>query len=173
MSRLFPHAEYAEDQRLGHTILTTHVLARGATTGAIVGVGIMGGRVLYGSMFGQGGAVGGPSGAIRLFRAAGQGTLIGTALLAVALAGRMRGREDIEWRDRSWRLLENRGQVETDDWCLGGAVIGLGTTAAMMASGRTPSLGIRGLIGGPGLGSAVGVLGYLGWRYGVHGGKFD
>ncbi|CAH0017670.1 unnamed protein product, partial [Clonostachys rhizophaga] len=37
MSRFFPHPPYAEDQPLHHTILTTHVLTRGFTAGAIVG----------------------------------------------------------------------------------------------------------------------------------------
>ncbi|VUC22667.1 unnamed protein product, partial [Clonostachys rosea] len=37
MSRFFPHPPYAEDQPLYHTILTTHVLTRGLTTGSIIG----------------------------------------------------------------------------------------------------------------------------------------
>ena len=44
--------------------------------------------------------------------------------MAVALPGRMWGREDIEWRDRSWRLLENKGQKEVDAWGVLGAGVG-------------------------------------------------
>lgn len=35
--------------------------------------------------------------------------------MAVAVPARMWGREEIEWQDRSWRLLENKGQVEWEE----------------------------------------------------------
>jgi hypothetical protein len=35
-------------------------------------------------------------------------------IVSVGLVGRMWGREDIEWKDRSWRLMENKGQLETE-----------------------------------------------------------
>lgn len=38
---------------------------------------------------------------------------------ALAVTGRMYGREEIEWQDRAWRLLENQGQNKQD---IGGAV---------------------------------------------------
>ena len=81
---------------------------------------------------------------------------------------RMRGKEEIEWQDRSWRLLENKGQVEVDDWTYGGMAAGLVTS---VAKGR--SLGWRGVIGSVGAGSLVGMMGYMGWRRGVKGGKWD
>lgn len=80
----------------------------------------------------------------------------------------MRGKEPIEWQDRSWRLLYNKGQVECDDWTYAGMVTG-GATAALKGS----HLGWRGVAGGVGAGSVVGMLGYMGWRYGVKGGKFE
>lgn len=87
------------------------------------------------------------------------------ALMVPGIPGRMWGREEIEWKDRSWRLLENKGQLEVDDWTyvgiLGGAV----------ASARLR--GWRGKIGGIGLGSVAGTVGYMGWRYGIKGGKFE
>ncbi|CAH0029296.1 unnamed protein product [Clonostachys rhizophaga] len=66
----------------------------------------------------------------------------------------MYGREEIEWRDRSWRLLENEGQLETDDWTYAGMVAG----PAVLAATKGGALG--------------GMLGYMTWRYGINGGKF-
>ncbi|POR32712.1 Uncharacterized protein TPAR_07086, partial [Tolypocladium paradoxum] len=81
----------------------------------------------------------------------------------------MQGRQPIEWQDRSWRLLENEGQLETDDW----TYAGMGAAAAAaVATGRVRALGWRGLVGATGLGSVGGVVGYLAWRYGINGGKF-
>lgn len=84
----------------------------------------------------------------------------------------MWGRELIEWQDRSWRLLENRGQVETDDWTLAGMGA---ASAVVLARGRRAgpsSLGWRGVVGALGIGSVTGMVGYLGWRYGINEGKF-
>jgi hypothetical protein len=79
----------------------------------------------------------------------------------------MWGREKIEWQDRSWRLLENKGQVECDDWTYAGVAAG----AAVLAT-RGTTLGWRGSAGMIGAGSLVGMMGYMGWRYGINGGKF-
>jgi len=80
----------------------------------------------------------------------------------------MWGREEIEWKDRSWRLLENKGQVETDDWTYGGMAVGLAATALL----KRP-VGWATTVGSIGTGSVAGTLGYMGWRYGIHGGKFE
>jgi len=80
----------------------------------------------------------------------------------------MWGREEIEWKDRSWRLLENKGQVECDDWTYPAMLLG-GATAAAKWNG----LGWRGAAAGVGMGSVLGMMGYMGWRYGVKGGKFE
>lgn len=79
----------------------------------------------------------------------------------------MRGKEEIEWRDRSWRLLYNRGQVECDDWTYVG-MVGGGAMGVVKGGG-----GWRGVAGGLGTGSLLGMVGYMGWRYGVNGGKFE
>jgi hypothetical protein len=79
----------------------------------------------------------------------------------------MWGREDIEWQERSWRLLANKGQVECDDWTYSGMAIGL------LGGLSQRGLGWRGVVGGVGAGSVLGMVGYMGWRYGVKGGKFD
>ena len=88
----------------------------------------------------------------------------------MGLPVRMWGREEIEWRDRSWRLLENEGQLECDDWTYPGMAVGL---AGVLAGGGGRTLGWRGVVGGAGLGGVLGMLGYMGWRYGVKGGKFE
>lgn len=64
--------------------------------------------------------------------------------------------------------MENKGQLECDDF----------TYSAMAASAlavgiKGQGLGWRGAVGGVGLGSVAGMAGYMGWRYGVKGGKFD
>ena len=46
MSRYWPHAEYAEDQPYGKTILTVHVFDRAFQTGAVIGLGIGAARSL-------------------------------------------------------------------------------------------------------------------------------
>jgi hypothetical protein len=93
------------------------------------------------------------------------GLQAGTALLAIGTTGRLWGKGEIEWQDRSWRLMENKGQLETDDWTY--VAMGLaGISAAALR--QTPRIAI----GSVGLGSVAGLLGYMGWRYGLHGGKF-
>ncbi|KAJ0379422.1 hypothetical protein COL26b_002265 [Colletotrichum chrysophilum] len=155
MSRYFPHTAYAEDQPLSHTILGVHVLSRGYTTGAIVGLG----AVSAGSL-------------PRLLRKTGTASAVGLGLMGLALAGRMQGREDIEWRDRAWRLLENPGQLETDDWTYGGAAAGVVALGAWRLAGAKGVGGLRAAAGAAGLGSVAGTVGYMIWRYGMHAGKF-
>jgi len=91
-------------------------------------------------------------------------------MMTVGLPMMMRNKEEIEWKDRSWRLLENKGQLEVDDWSYLGMVGGLGT---MIMRGEKMGLGWRGAVGGMGVGGLVGVVGYIGWRYGVKGGKWQ
>jgi len=88
--------------------------------------------------------------------------------MVVGLPARMWGREDIEWRDRAWRLLENQGQVECDDFTYAGMLVA-GTTHLI----RGGTLGWRGMVGSLGLGSLAGMVGYMGWRYGIKGGNWD
>ncbi|MCJ1390196.1 hypothetical protein MMC18_003054 [Xylographa bjoerkii] len=181
MSHLFPHAAYAEDQPLAHTILTTHVFFRGFQSGAAVGLLVGSARHSL-SLLRQRRA---PSSTLAqlytpariaflpatIVRSTAVGAVVGTALMAVALPGRMWGREEIEWQDRSWRLLENKGQMEVDTWGLVGAGVG----AVMGIGGRTgvAERGLwKGVVGGAGVGTLVGVAGYMVWRYGAKGGKW-
>lgn len=164
MSRLFPHADYAEDQPYAHTILAWHVLSRGFALGAGIGsLTALARRYFRPSLS----PLPLPTSAL-LLRGSGTGALVGTALLALALAGRMRGRDEIEWKDRGYRLLWNRGQREVDDWLLAGA--GVGGAGVLARPELRTALGWRGVLGAAGLGSLVGMFAQSGWRYGIKGG---
>lgn len=163
MSRFWPHAPYAEDQPLSKTILTTHVITRAITLNTIIAAGITTTRQVIPFLRPKQ-----PDALTffpRIVRSASTGTVLALAVGTLMTAGRMRGREEIEWQDRSWRLLENPGQVETDDW----TVVGAGAGALI---GANALKGWRGAVGGLGLGTVGGMLGYMAWRYGVNGGKF-
>ncbi|KAG6236642.1 hypothetical protein E4U25_003496 [Claviceps purpurea] len=167
MSRFFPHTPYAEDQPLPYTILTTHVLTRGLTTGSLFGITLTSIRQLIPSLNRPGPNL------PRVLLASSTGSILGVGLMALALGGRMYGRDRIEWHDRSWRLLENKGQMEMDDWTYIG--MGLGGVGGAVVSGAAAvrSLGrSRAVLGGMGVGGALGMLGEVGWRVGLKGGKF-
>lgn len=155
-TRLFTPAAYAEDQADARTILTTHVLHRGAQAGVPVGVGLLAVRALRGKR---------PLTADNVLRASGRGALGGIAFLAVALAGRMYDKAQIEWQDRAYRLLHNKGQLLTDDWSIAGSVVGLaGTATRVVSSGQ---VGVSGgqkalvLLGGTMLGNWAGILAHM------------
>jgi hypothetical protein len=151
MSHFFPKATYAEDQPLATTILATHVLYRGFQTGAALGPLTRAALSLRTKS---------PLTSTSLLRAAGTGGVVGTGVLSVMLIGRMWGREEIEWKDRSWRLMNHKGQVAIDDWSQVGGVLGAGLGAA-----RVGVLGWRGVVGAAGVGSLVGVVGCLGFGW--------
>ncbi|KAI0119946.1 hypothetical protein GGR51DRAFT_495649 [Nemania sp. FL0031] len=168
MSRYYPHSAYAEDQPFARTILITHVETRAITTGTIVGTGVFAAREALQKLRKIA-----PSDTFKAsrpqlyLRAAGLGTLGAVAFVSIGLVPRMWGREDIEWQDRSWRLLENKGQVETDDWTYAGIAAGLAATVIL----KRPVNWVA-AVGYVGAGSTAGMLGYLSWRHGVHRGKF-
>ena len=166
MSLLFPHSPYAEDQPLSSVILTTHVLDRGFQSGALLGL-------LYGAgrfAFSRGATKTSAFFGIPLLRSAGVGGAVGVGLMVVGLPVRMWGREEIEWKDRAWRLLENKGQLECDTYSTVGTIAGL-VGAASSSSIRKS--GWRPVTGGAGAGTLIGVVGYMSWRYGVKGGKWE
>lgn len=76
----------------------------------------------------------------------------------------MWGREEIEWKDRSWRLRENPGQLEVDNWSGLASLAGVAWT--LKPSSAHP-LSVARVVGGGSMGSAAGVVGYIIWRYGV------
>jgi hypothetical protein len=93
----------------------------------------------------------------RTLRTAGRGLVLGTAAGAVMTWGHMRGREEIEWQDRAWRILENDGEVKTD-WVTFGAAGG-GAAGALIAARRgiMPITIGNATLGGAGVGMTVGV----------------
>ncbi|KAM5464061.1 hypothetical protein MauCBS54593_007240 [Microsporum audouinii] len=182
MDKLFPHPEYSEDQPQSKTILTIHVLRAGLTAGSTLSVLSATLTTLYkepsaflSSQHGN-----------RLLIHASRGGLAGFMVSGVMLTAKMWGKEDIEWKDRSWRLLENKGQCEADRWIAAGGLIG-GLGMMMLGKGRTaaatvtaaidkrPTLVVKPLdaiMGGISLGTASGAAGCIAWRKGVHGGKY-
>lgn len=168
ISASWPHTPYAEDQPLPHLILTTHVLDRGFQAGSALGLAV---GIVNTLRFTA------PSlrmSFILITRATGLGGVLGFSSMAVMLPVRMAGREKIEWQDRSWRLLENKGQVEVDTWSTIGEAGGVATTMAIMRkNGMMRGPGLMNIMGGAGLGGLAGIIGYTGWRYGVNGGHTD
>lgn len=164
MSRFFPHPAYAEDQPLYHTVLATHVLYRGFQSGSVVGLLYGTARVLVRD-FRLGMKTALVPGWPAIQRSVGFGSVVGTGILAVALPLHMAGREEIEWKDRSWRLLENQGQLAVDDWSVAGTLIGLGSLALLRSKQPSVPQGWKMVLGRAGLGSTAGVVGYLTWKY--------
>jgi len=149
MDRFVPHPDYAEDQPYSRTILTTHVLHRGANLGAALGS-------LYGGVrFGLSAHARKSPLIASVVRGAGVGVVAATGLAAVALSLRMYGKQEIEWQDRSWRLLENKPQNRIDEWSASGALVG------GVLGGVKKGLGWRGVVGSAGIGSVVGIVGWI------------
>ncbi|KAK9371480.1 uncharacterized protein V1513DRAFT_455626 [Lipomyces chichibuensis] len=162
MSRFFPHTPYAEDQPFYHTVLTTHVLYRGFQVGAIGGImtGVV--RSVVKSIR-TGSSSTGFVGWSALQRSTGIGSMVGLGALVMVLPLRMWGKEEIEWKDRTWRLLENKGQMAVDDWSLSGAVLMPLYMSMRKQSGER--LGWKMAMGRAGIGSTAGIIGYLSWTY--------
>ncbi|KAF7168360.1 hypothetical protein CNMCM6106_003598 [Aspergillus hiratsukae] len=169
LSADWPHTPYAEDQPLPHLILATHVFDRGFQAGSALGLAVGIVNTLRSTT---------PTlrmSASLITRTTGLGGVLGLSSMAIVLPIRMAGKEKIEWQDRSWRLLENKGQVEVDTWSSIGEGVGLASTIAIM---RKNGMSLRGpgltnIMGGAGLGGLAGIVGYMGWRYGVNGGHTD
>lgn len=142
MNTLFSQAQYEEDQQYAHEILTLHVLSRGYAMGAFASV-----VPVYASRFTRY--------RLSLPKSATIGSLIGIGAMTLALRGRMTDRTEIEWQDRSWRILQNQSQVKTDWTMLGGAVVG-----AAVGATRTsfPHSRVWMITGGASLGAAVGLM---------------
>lgn len=163
-----------------HTILGTHVLHRGFQTGAVIGLLAGAARPLLArkqpsppTIAKSGTTMSGLKPLLLrslLENSTGLGAVIGTSLLAVGLGARMYGRGEIEWKDRSWRLMENKGQLLVDDLSMAGMVLGGASSVALIRrNGET--LVWKRVVGGAGMGSVAGILVYLGWTQGIRRGK--
>lgn len=157
-----PHPEYAEDQPYARTFLAYHVICRGFQSGAVIGIGLGAARSLIRSK---------PI-AKALLASTGSGAIIGTALMIPMLPMYMWNKTEIEWQDRTWRLLENEGQKEVDDWSSVGFVGGALATARTEAFKQAKSGRWVKFAGGAAVGDLIGVTGYMIWRYGIHRGKW-
>jgi len=171
MTALMPHALYAKDQSYAKPILAYHVLRSGATAGALLSIPTAVASTLY---FGPRTL---PTFSVHLLTHSFRGTLAGLAFGFLALESRMWGKDHVEWQDRTWRLLGNKGQVEVDNWILGGEAVG--GVAALVAARRglvPPALkekmGVT-IIGAMGLGAAIGTGEYMVWRYGIKRERFS
>ncbi|KAF3008868.1 hypothetical protein E8E13_011009 [Curvularia kusanoi] len=98
----------------------------------------------------------------RLLLGSGRGLVLGAVAGAAMTWGRMRGKEEIEWQDRSWRLLENKGEVQTDWETIGATGVGAVAGAAAARRGAIPLSAGRAALGGAGLGLGSGILFMIG-----------
>jgi hypothetical protein len=164
------HPPYAEDQPYARSILTFHVLRSGAVSGSLIAAATSTFSTLYW----------GPRTFTtfipRLLIHSSRGVIYGTILSGLGLAGRMWDKQEIEWKDRSWRLIENKYQVEVDNFLLAGAPLGA-IIALRAARGRLWPVQLRDSVwrlatGGAGVGMSVATVGYMVWRHGIKGGKF-
>ncbi|KAJ1555648.1 hypothetical protein HK405_015108 [Cladochytrium tenue] len=134
MNRVFATRDLTEDQDNAHLILHLHVASRSAMLLSAVG---------------SVAAVGAATAAAvrrrpallfrRLARYNAAAAVLGPAALGPLMTeGRMRGRAEIEWQDRSWRILLNRGQNAMDTGSAVGAVVGAAVVPALLPA----SLGV-------------------------------
>lgn len=156
---LFPHPPYAEDQPLYHTILASHVVYRGFQAGSIFGLAT--GVAL--SVYGGKGSKSMVTRSTSIVKSVGTGSIVGGAALAVILPLYMMGETEIQWKDRSWRLLENQTQMAVDDWSGIGLLLGLGSLA-VRGSSNSVALGWREVVGRAGIGGLAGIGGAMIWN---------
>lgn len=142
MNSLFQPAQYEEDQQYAHEILTFHVLSRGYAMGAFVSA-----IPVYASRFTRY--------RLSLPKSATIGSLIGVGAMTLAIRGRMNDKTEIEWQDRSWRILQNQSQIKTDWAMLGGAMSGAIVGISRRSVVQRP---VWMIAGGASLGAAAGLL---------------
>ena len=155
MSRFWPRAERAEEQKYSHAIGATHELTRGLQLGSYI--------VASTTYFGD---FDRPRPSLRvlaptLLRSAGTGGLIGMAFIASTELLWLSQKKDIVWKEASWRLLGSSTAIANSDWKYGRMALG-----ALRAKG----MGWRAVVGGGAVGSIVGMLGHGGYmltKYGV------
>lgn len=155
MASLFPHTVYAEDQANAHATLYLHVMRASAMTCSFASLFRFPASLLnarYRKLPIDMRAI-----TARTLTSSGRALVIGSAVGALMTWGRMRGREEIQWQDRAWRILQNEGEVKTDWVTIGGA--GAGAVAGLVAArrGAVPASVGNAMLGGAGAGAAIGV----------------
>jgi hypothetical protein len=154
MDSLFPQAVYAEDQPNAQAILYIHVMRASAMTFTFFSLARMPITLIRSRVRGL--PVNMSALVARTLQSSGRAFVAGSAVGAFMTWGRMRGRGDVEWQDRSWRILRNKGEVRTDWVTMGG--MGAGATAGILATRRgvlPVSVG-RSVLEGGAAGSSVG-----------------
>jgi hypothetical protein len=181
MDRFFPLSDSAEDLGSAKAILIIHVVHRGYNFGTFVGLGaalvITTAKAVRGSTPLTGASSAISPFAARLLQSAARGSVFGLAFGALAVGGRMWGRELIEWQDRSWRLLNHAGQTQTDYYSAAGMLAGaaVGTLVARRIRNAQSSAGLTTnvkpllrprtiVLGSTAIGSAVAIVTMMGLR---------
>lgn len=167
----WPHPTHAEDQPYAKSLLYIHVFHRGFEAGGLIGT-LLGGYKIYKrrqilkrnplEVSEALGLAGNKNfGIMRtiFYPTMAWSSLIGAATTMVLLTGRMWGAEEVEWQDRSWRLLENEGQVRHDLYADVGAGVGAVSAVLGGASKLPASRMVREVVGRAGLGAVVGFVG--------------
>ncbi|OAK98089.1 hypothetical protein IQ06DRAFT_349810 [Phaeosphaeriaceae sp. SRC1lsM3a] len=155
MDTLFAQAAYAEDQGNAHSILYLHVMRASAMSFTFVSLlrfPFDAARARY-----QKTPIDTTTLLTRTFRSSGRAFVLGTAAGALATWGRMRGKEEVEWQDRAWRILNNKGEMQTDWVTAGGVGAGAVVGVAAARRGALPLSTANAILGGAGAGSAIGI----------------
>jgi hypothetical protein len=156
MTSLFVHTPYAEDQPSAHFILYLHVMRASAMSFTFISMFRI--PVTFASARYRQIPITTSTVIARTVQASGRAFAIGSFVGAIATCVRMRGRDDIEWQDRAWRILENEGEVKTDWITLGGAGAGAFASLAAVRRGAIPMGVGSAVLGGVGVGSSIGKL---------------
>lgn len=121
---------HAEDLPYSRLILGVHVIHRGFDAWSLIGVGsalgVSGFKAIQSRAKGNPSSIPTMSSPLlsRIVRYSSRTGLFGLAFGAIFLTGVMYNKSLIEWQDRSWRLLHNSGQNQTDHWSFAGATLG-------------------------------------------------
>jgi hypothetical protein len=154
MDSIFPQAAYAEDQRNSRSILYLHVMRASAmsfTFFSLFRFPFALARAQY-----QKTPINMSVLVARTLQSSGRAFVLGSAAGALATWGRMRGKEEVEWQDRAWRILGNKGEMKTDLVTVGG--MGAGAVAGVVAARRgvVPASVGAAVLGGAGAGAGIG-----------------
>lgn len=155
MTSLFPHPPYAEDQPYARTILYLHVMRASAMSFTFLSFFRL--PISYLKSTYQGTPINIPALVVRTLGSSSRAFVAGSAVGAMATFGRMMGREEIEWKDRAWRIVENEGEKDTDWVVLGGAGAGAFAVTVVARRGAIPVNAGRAMLGGAGMGSGIGI----------------